>query len=41
MRKAIKLHGKTVSAWRLGDNSDMEKRLIQEAKDKVKRRRRI
>ncbi len=35
MRKAIKLHGKTVSAWRLGDNSDMEKRLIQEGKIKL------
>lgn len=35
MRKAIKNKGKTVSAWRLGENSDMEKRLLQEGKIKI------
>ena len=35
MRKAIKLKGKTISAWKLGDHTEMESTLLREGKLKI------
>ena len=35
LRKAIKLKGKIVSAWKLGDNTETEQKLLREGKLKI------